>query len=515
MASSDDAIAGLIVEIKGNINDLENALKKAQGQVDGFSKKANATLKSIGKNLAAGGLLYELGKVINGTTDQLLDLSRQSDKFNLPIDKLQGLIYAADQADVSTADLNQSLTMLRKNVGAAAQGTGPAKDALKILGLNAKALSQLSVDEQLIAISNALKKIGNESIRSSLQFQIFGKSAGNSTNLINSNIDESISKFKSLGFGLSDNGIDTLQKYEEATKNLKAGLKDAIQKGVLELTPAFQLAISSMGSLVSILNRAAMGWGLIANVVKDVGKSASYSYDTWDNLEAKRQLIIAKRAVVDQNTFNAGNIGQYQALNYKAQAIDLVLNTQNKGDRSGGLGIKDTLIDPLKNAKDSINNFNTAIDQTSKALNNAFSDAFSGADKSIIDKEISDILKLVPQKTQAKSQVFDQAAADIIDALKSGVNPSSAFIQSKYATLQGIAKDSSSAGYNAAGQTGVVKELGKFIEKLGGQKVDVNIKVEPSKDFFIRYTTSQDFKDAAKKQQLAALQLAAKSTGNK
>lgn len=76
---------------------------------------------------------------------------------------LTALQYAISKtANITKEELNDSLADMRERISEATTGTGDAADALKRLGLDAKALNKLPLEEQFFAIADAMKAVKNQ-----------------------------------------------------------------------------------------------------------------------------------------------------------------------------------------------------------------------------------------------------------------------------------------------------------------------------------------------------------------
>ena len=83
-------------------------------------------------------------------------LGKTADKLGLLPKHLQALRLAATSTGITVETLDMALQRMARRVGEAAVGTGEAQGALKELGLDAKALNQLSTDKVFHKISDAM-----------------------------------------------------------------------------------------------------------------------------------------------------------------------------------------------------------------------------------------------------------------------------------------------------------------------------------------------------------------------
>jgi hypothetical protein len=121
--------------------------------------------------MAAGFAAVTIG--VKRSIDRLDELAKTAAKLGLGTQALAGLQLAADLTGVSTQNLNLGLQRMTRRVAEAAQGTGEASGALKELGIDAKHLASLTVDEQFLDIAEAMKNVKTQSDRVRLAFKLF------------------------------------------------------------------------------------------------------------------------------------------------------------------------------------------------------------------------------------------------------------------------------------------------------------------------------------------------------
>ena len=100
-------------------------------------------------------------------------LGKTADKLGLLPKHLQALRLAATSTGITVETLDMALQRMARRVGEAAVGTGEAQGALKELGLDAKALNQLSTDKVFHKISDAMEGVTNAQDRLRLAMKLF------------------------------------------------------------------------------------------------------------------------------------------------------------------------------------------------------------------------------------------------------------------------------------------------------------------------------------------------------
>lgn len=155
----------LFAKLGGDASGLKRALGDAQKSVGG-TRGALRNLAAVGAGAfkalsvaatAAAGALAVLTKRGLESVDAQAKLARSLDAS---IDGLRGVQIAASDAGVDSGALGSSLQMLNSRLAEAARGTGTAVNALDRLGLNARDLMAMDVDQRMATIADAMRAQG-------------------------------------------------------------------------------------------------------------------------------------------------------------------------------------------------------------------------------------------------------------------------------------------------------------------------------------------------------------------
>ena len=141
--------------------------KKIVADVDAVAT-AFAAASSAAVATAAGVGAYGFN-LLKSSSSQIAEAKRLSDALGMSTQALLSWQYAAGKAGVSGEQIADIFKDLGDKIGdAALNKSGEAVDALDALGLSAEKLKRVSPDEQLLAISDALKKIGTTSEKTTI-----------------------------------------------------------------------------------------------------------------------------------------------------------------------------------------------------------------------------------------------------------------------------------------------------------------------------------------------------------
>lgn len=185
-----------------------NAVDKTKGPFASMTKGLNA-IKSVARLTALGvaGIggaavsVVATFKTFQGTID---GLAKSADKLGIATEKLQAIRQAAEFAGIRTADLDVALQRMSRRLSeVATSGGGTAASALTRLGLDAKELVKLPIEDQLKKVLTGLEGIGNQNEKIALAFKFFDSGGVNLVRLTADAIAETAKEMDALGLSIS------------------------------------------------------------------------------------------------------------------------------------------------------------------------------------------------------------------------------------------------------------------------------------------------------------------------
>ena len=232
---------------------LIKKLEQSQKKIGKFTKKSGSRLKKL------GGLFKSLGKGISiGTgaagialaaltvkTMQATDaLGKTSDKLGVMPAKLQAMQRAAQLTGVSVDTANMALQRMVRRVQEASLGTGEAKGAIAQLGLEAKELAELPVDEQFKRIADAMGDVSESGEKVRLAMKLFdseGVALVNTLALGSAGLEKIEADMDAFGLSLTRIEISRVEQANDAFLLARENVKSFAQAFVVELAPAVKL----------------------------------------------------------------------------------------------------------------------------------------------------------------------------------------------------------------------------------------------------------------------------------
>ena len=154
----------------------------ASGAFKSFSKSAVTAVKKVataayemGKRFAlafSGAALaaFALTKRIASLQDRVGKIAL---RLGITTEALSEFHHAAELGGISTEQFDMALQRMTRRVAEAGQGMGEAKGAIQELGLNARELAALPIDEQMNRVADALNNVRGQSEKVRLAFKLF------------------------------------------------------------------------------------------------------------------------------------------------------------------------------------------------------------------------------------------------------------------------------------------------------------------------------------------------------
>ena len=152
-------IGNLKVSIGADTKDLSRGIGRAKALMGSLSRVAKVSGVAAGAAFAAASA--GLVAMTKGGLDAVDAQAKMARSVDGSIDGLRALQIAGSDAGVAVGEMNGAVQMMGKRLAEAArEGTGPASDALKMLGLDARELMEMDVDERFGAIADKINEMG-------------------------------------------------------------------------------------------------------------------------------------------------------------------------------------------------------------------------------------------------------------------------------------------------------------------------------------------------------------------
>jgi len=278
------SIGSLIVTIGADISGIrKDAAKGAEslGKVEGSAKTLGTALKV----LAFGAVAKEITSMVRASMDAIDAEAKLSRQLGGTINGLKGLKLAASDAGVSAGALTSAAEMLNRRLGEAARmGSGQAHDALTTLGLDARDLSAMDLDQRMASIADAIEKAGLSSQGTAEILGRLGIRQGEFTRLLLDGGDAlraARQDIDALGLSLSEVDAAKVEAANDALARVKLASTAIGQQLAVNLSPVIT-AISNQfldtardtetlkSSVQSVVEYGVKGFGYLGDALKGI-----------------------------------------------------------------------------------------------------------------------------------------------------------------------------------------------------------------------------------------------------
>jgi len=271
-------IGNLKVNIGADTKDLARGIGRAKAHLRSFAKVAKVgALAASAAFAAAGAGMAAMAKGGLANVDAQAKMARSVDGS---IDGLRALQIAGSDAGVAVGVMNSAVQMMGKRLAEAArEGTGPAADALKTLGLNARELMEMDVDARFGAIADRINEMGLSAQDAAGLMREFGvRSNEVSLALLQGSGSIRAARAEVEKFGLSISGEmaagveranDALSRIGFVFEGMRNQLAVQLAPLLEKLSIDFQNAAVAGGPLQSALSMLVSSFSELATVIMD------------------------------------------------------------------------------------------------------------------------------------------------------------------------------------------------------------------------------------------------------
>ncbi len=223
-----------VAEVRRASGQIEESLEQMQRRTSGSADSSSASLGGLASTVVAFVAGGALASLVNQSIDLGDSLSGLSVKTGVSVEALSGLKFVAEQNGSSLDSLSGALSVLGRNMLAAAQGGEKQQQIFSDLGVEYKNLDGTlrTGDATFIDVIDKLSQIDNVTQRAATAQQVMGKSAGSLAGVLaisSKEMQEQIQYARDLGLIMSEEDA----KAADAFRDAQAALGTATQNLVL------------------------------------------------------------------------------------------------------------------------------------------------------------------------------------------------------------------------------------------------------------------------------------------
>lgn len=323
----------------------QKALRGIQAAFGRLSKVFFSFKTALVGAVGAGGMGLLIRQSLNATDA----LAKTAGRIGTTTEALSKLQFAGSLAGIETNTLNMALQRFVRRTSEAANGTGEAVSALRELGVDARRIEQLPLDERMQSLASAFNRVdaeGNavftETEKLRLAFKLFDSEGTSMLNMLSSNADEMGALFKEaqqLGLVMSTSTAEGVEDANDALTRLQGLFKGVITQTAAGLAPAIEILATQFKAFVLELSNANGG-------VEGFGKylAGEFIDSIIGTIEFLEDFINGARGIVD--AFRTAKHAVKDFFGFAGEKPELL----------GDIDLTTRLVKPLQDAKDAITN---------------------------------------------------------------------------------------------------------------------------------------------------------------
>jgi len=249
------------------------ALDKTRGALGGLANRLGALARPLLslKTLLAG-LLGATGMTLLVRQSLLATdaLSKTASKIGTTTEALSALQFAGKLTGVEVNTMNMALQRFSRRASEAASGTGEAKGAIRELGIDARDLVKLPLDEQMLVLADAFQGVKSETDKLRIAFKLFDSEGAALVNTLSQGrggLAEMLGEAKALGVVMSAEAAAGVEKANDEFLKLNSIFKGILDQTTAALAPALEYIVKSLSDALVSFGDAQKGFAEVGKTI--------------------------------------------------------------------------------------------------------------------------------------------------------------------------------------------------------------------------------------------------------
>ena len=246
--------------------------------------------------LGAGGITLLVRQSLLATDA----LSKTASKIGTTTEALSALQYAGKLTGVEVNTMNMALQRFSRRASEAAQGTGEAKGAIRELGIDARDLVKLPLDERMLVLADAFQGVKSESDKLRIAFKLFDSEGAALVNTLSQGrggLAAMLGEAKALGVVMSSEAAQGVEDANEEFLKLNSIFKGILDQTTAALAPALEYIVESLTKTLTAFGKAQGGF-------TEVGKTIAKNLISAFSAAAKGIFSILNKIIEQYNRVN-------------------------------------------------------------------------------------------------------------------------------------------------------------------------------------------------------------------
>jgi len=216
--------------------------------------------------LGAGGITLLVRQSLLATDA----LSKTASKIGTTTEALSALQFAGKLTGVEVNTMNMALQRFSRRASEAAQGTGEAKGAIRELGIDARDLVKLPLDERMLVLADAFQGVKSESDKLRIAFKLFDSEGAALVNTLSQGrggLAAMLGEAKALGVVMSAEAAQGVEDANEEFLKLNSIFKGILDQTTAALAPALKFIVESISKSLVKFGEAQGGFAEIGRKI--------------------------------------------------------------------------------------------------------------------------------------------------------------------------------------------------------------------------------------------------------
>lgn len=255
-------IAGAVAGIKGVTEEIRGLTAPVS--------EIQAAFLEMGEALLAAFAVEKLAEFVNHMTELGEETERTAAILGISSEEVGKLSAIGEATGTSAQGLSLALERLQVSLQRASTGAGPAANALKALGLEAKDLIGLPIPQQLDVLADKISKFADGGNKTAIVMELLGRSGAQMIPIL----DQGSNGIEQLGVmaertntALSDGVSEGLASSHREIVELGLAVKGLGIEFVSQLEPAINGIVESLSDLVEWFTRSLREGGAFATAM--------------------------------------------------------------------------------------------------------------------------------------------------------------------------------------------------------------------------------------------------------
>ena len=269
------------------LSKVNRSLGDTANRAGGLTGKIKGLSGAIGKAGLAGAAIAGAAavgvKLVGSFLSASDDIGKMSTATGISTDTLQEWSFAAEQSGINIDTVKNGVNRFSRVLRDAQNGSKTATDALDALGLSADELGKLTPEQQMLALSDAIKGVENPTERAALAQQLLGRAGADMVPFLLNGADglmELGRQAHEAGRVLDEDAIRASERTNDAMNIFNSSLKGVVNQGIAALLPAIEgLATFLSGTVAPFMTQTLIpvmqrliedGFKAIKDIVEDL-----------------------------------------------------------------------------------------------------------------------------------------------------------------------------------------------------------------------------------------------------